>query len=269
MAESDSGPVVLRRYVSPADPGLSPAVKLSCFEWWDLNTEDVLLRQQVFFFSPAEAEHNKAQYNLPPRRTSGYFNEHLGKNVSALTASSAAIFQRKVIRAGALRPEPVDCYWLIKPGLSVLEKREGFSAVFCASLMKGRQSLLLPLIHAGLKWCYLWQWKDQGCLFLPVCPIYCWEKYIVLRRGAWGVGRFTDGPGVLIHSGPLSTPPVRWPASSLAHLYWFSPTVFSFPADFTRCERRLFCLCLFPSSILSVFRRFHVFPVCFLYLLSL
>ena len=97
---------------------------------------------------------------------------------------SYSIFLKRVITPRALRPALVD-YWLIKPGRSFLEIREGFYAVFHPSLMKGRQILLPPLIQQGLKHCFLWKWKDQHSPFLSVSLMHCWERYTALCFGVW------------------------------------------------------------------------------------
>lgn len=97
-----------------------------------------------------------------------------GKSVSGPTTASA-VSQKIGIKVRAFRPQLVDCCWLIKPGRYVLKMRDGFHAAFYPSLMKGRQSLLPPLIQKGLKQSCLWNWKDQSCLFLYL--MCCWESY--------------------------------------------------------------------------------------------
>ncbi len=115
--------------------------------------------------------------------------------------TSQAIFQRGVIRAGALRPELggpllIDQTW---PFSGSWRKGRVFHAVSYSSLMKGRQSRLPPLIQRGLKYCCLWKERDQVCLLL--CLSCCWGK--IYNPVLWSVSlrldRFKVGPRGLIH----------------------------------------------------------------------
>lgn len=101
MEKSDSSPVVLSYSASLADPYsvLSPASILSCVKRWDLSTEAD--------FSDG-TEQNKAEYNLTRSQTTDCFDESGWCGFVSTQITSSFIFQWRVIRTGALRPELVD-----------------------------------------------------------------------------------------------------------------------------------------------------------------
>lgn len=99
--------------------------------------------------------------------------------VFLVPAPHPPIFQRRVIRAGALRPEPVHWYWLIKPSCSVLERREG-------SLHNEREAkLAVSFDPEGIKTVLLMEVERSG---LPVSLSVWWtagKRYTAFCRGVW------------------------------------------------------------------------------------
>lgn len=81
-------------------------------------------------------------------------------------------FRGEWLERGALRPELVDCYWLIKPSRSVLERREGF-------LHNEREAkLAVSFDPEGIKTVLLMEVERSGLpVSLSVCLMYCWERY--------------------------------------------------------------------------------------------
>lgn len=158
IAKSDSSPVVSHSN-SLADPysALSPEFWVSFFWVVGLKVLGSACQAADFLLKQNITKHGIIW--LIPRPEAVLMKQC--RSVSDPTTSSS-IFQKGMIRPGPLKPKLVDCYWLIKPGRSVLNKREGF----CHTLMKGRQSLTLPLILKGLKQSCLYKYKDHACLFL-------------------------------------------------------------------------------------------------------
>ena len=146
----------------------------------------------------AGTEHNKAENNLTHSQTKGFFDESLCGCVSGPTTSSS-IFQRRVIRAWALRPELldpilIDQTWPFSPGeeggfphgpLFLPNEREAkLAARFDPERIKKSVAYGSTKIRAV---CFL-------CL--PHVPL---SKIHSSPLGSLRLGQFTMGPGDLIH----------------------------------------------------------------------